>query len=164
MAGESPLKVRAIVSRALPRELTLRLVPGRGTPAPAKGVEVALSLGAASAQRLRLVRWQPAGLALGGLWPAEPDQLAQELLTTLDTREQQVLRLRFGIGEPREHSLSEVGRRLAVTGERIRQIEANALRKLRHPNHRQHESGPAVGDRDGRAHSSGWSEPPAHNR
>ena len=48
-------------------------------------------------------------------------------------REEQVLRLRFGIGERSDHTLEEVGTRFAVTRERIRQIEAKALRKLRHP-------------------------------
>ena len=48
-------------------------------------------------------------------------------------REAQVLRMRFGIGMPSDHTLEEVGRQFGVTRERIRQIEAKALRKLRHP-------------------------------
>jgi RNA polymerase primary sigma factor len=57
----------------------------------------------------------------------------RKLLATLSPREEQVLRLRFGIGEASDHTLEEVGARFAVTRERIRQIEAKALRKLRHP-------------------------------
>jgi RNA polymerase primary sigma factor len=57
----------------------------------------------------------------------------RRVLATLTPREEQVLRLRFGIGERTDHTLEEVGGRFAVTRERIRQIEAKALRKLRHP-------------------------------
>jgi RNA polymerase primary sigma factor len=66
--------------------------------------------------------------------------LSQDLMTqveralaTLSPKEKEILRLRFGIGEEGEHTLEEVGKRFAVTRERIRQIEAKALRKLRHP-------------------------------
>ncbi|MBI2342765.1 MAG: RNA polymerase sigma factor RpoD [Deltaproteobacteria bacterium] len=55
------------------------------------------------------------------------------VLSTLTPREEKVLRMRFGIGERSDHTLEEVGRDFAVTRERIRQIEAKALRKLRHP-------------------------------
>jgi len=54
-------------------------------------------------------------------------------LATLTPREEKVLRMRFGIGEKADHTLEEVGRDFHVTRERIRQIEAKALRKLRHP-------------------------------
>src|SRR5947207_1338137 len=57
----------------------------------------------------------------------------RKVLATLTPREEQVLRLRFGIGERSDHTLEEVGTHFAVTRERIRQIEAKALRKLRHP-------------------------------
>jgi len=57
----------------------------------------------------------------------------QRILTTLTPREEKVLRMRFGIGEKSDHTLEEVGKNFSVTRERIRQIEAKALRKLRHP-------------------------------
>jgi RNA polymerase primary sigma factor len=57
----------------------------------------------------------------------------RKILTTLTPREEKVLRMRFGIGEKSDHTLEEVGRDFSVTRERIRQIEAKALRKLRHP-------------------------------
>ncbi len=57
----------------------------------------------------------------------------QRILATLTPREEKVLRMRFGIGEKSDHTLEEVGRDFSVTRERIRQIEAKALRKLRHP-------------------------------
>ena len=56
-----------------------------------------------------------------------------EVLDTLTEREQKVLRLRFGLDDGRPRTLEEVGRQFNVTRERIRQIEAKALRKLRHP-------------------------------
>ena len=55
------------------------------------------------------------------------------VLATLTPREEKVLRMRFGIGEKSDHTLEEVGQDFSVTRERIRQIEAKALRKLRHP-------------------------------
>ena len=55
------------------------------------------------------------------------------VLKTLTPREEKVIKMRFGVGEGSEHTLEEVGRDFAVTRERIRQIEAKALRKLRHP-------------------------------
>ncbi|MCP3924227.1 MAG: RNA polymerase sigma factor RpoD [Desulfobacterales bacterium] len=57
----------------------------------------------------------------------------RKVLATLTPREEKVLRMRFGIGEKADHTLEEVGKDFAVTRERIRQIEAKALRKLRHP-------------------------------
>ncbi len=62
--------------------------------------------------------------------------LAEEvrrMLSTLTPREEKVIRMRFGIGERSDHTLEEVGRQFKVTRERIRQIEAKALKKLRHP-------------------------------
>ena len=57
----------------------------------------------------------------------------RRVLSTLTPREERVLRMRFGIGEESDHTLEEVGQDFNVTRERIRQIEAKALRKLRHP-------------------------------
>ena len=57
----------------------------------------------------------------------------RKVLATLTPREEKVLRMRFGIGERSDHTLEEVGQDFEVTRERIRQIEAKALRKLRHP-------------------------------
>ncbi len=60
-------------------------------------------------------------------------EATRKVLATLTPREERVLRLRFGIGQPHDHTLEEVGQDFEVTRERIRQIEAKALRKLRHP-------------------------------
>ena len=60
------------------------------------------------------------------------EQLA-DVLKTLTPREEKVLRLRFGLEDGRPRTLEEVGKEFNVTRERIRQIEAKALRKLRHP-------------------------------
>jgi RNA polymerase primary sigma factor len=55
------------------------------------------------------------------------------VLAELTPREERVLRMRFGIGMNSDHTLEEVGQQFSVTRERIRQIEAKALRKLKHP-------------------------------
>jgi RNA polymerase primary sigma factor len=57
----------------------------------------------------------------------------RKVLATLTPREEKVLKMRFGIDEKADHTLEEVGQNFDVTRERIRQIEAKALRKLRHP-------------------------------
>jgi RNA polymerase primary sigma factor len=62
----------------------------------------------------------------------------QDILGTLTPREAKVLRMRFGIGMNTDHTLEEVGKQFDVTRERIRQIEAKALRKLRHPSRSEH--------------------------
>ena len=60
-------------------------------------------------------------------------EATREVLGGLTAREAKVLRMRFGIDMNTDHTLEEVGRQFSVTRERIRQIEAKALRKLRHP-------------------------------
>lgn len=70
---------------------------------------------------------------------AEGDAVVREVhavLSTLSPREEKVLRMRYGIGEPTHYSLEEIGRRFALTRERIRQIEIKALKKLRSLNRR----------------------------
>lgn len=59
-----------------------------------------------------------------------------KVLHTLSSREERVIRMRFGIGEHREHTLEEIGRHLSLTRERVRQIESKALAKLKHPKRR----------------------------
>ncbi|MDR1009054.1 MAG: RNA polymerase sigma factor RpoD [Rickettsiales bacterium] len=60
-------------------------------------------------------------------------EITSQVLSTLTPREERVLRMRFGIGMNTDHTLEEVGKQFSVTRERIRQIEAKALRKLKHP-------------------------------
>jgi len=64
---------------------------------------------------------------------ANLSEQTRKVLSSLTPREERVLRMRFGIGEKYDHTLEEVGQDFDVTRERIRQIEAKALRKLRHP-------------------------------
>lgn len=63
----------------------------------------------------------------------EVSEYIQRVLRTLTPKEEKVIRMRFGIGAERDHTLEEVGRFLSITRERVRQIEAKALRKLKHP-------------------------------
>ena len=58
-----------------------------------------------------------------------------QVLACLTPREERILRMRFGIGMDSDHTLAEVGKQFSVTRERIRQIEAKTLRKLKHPRH-----------------------------
>ncbi|MDA8168531.1 MAG: sigma-70 family RNA polymerase sigma factor [Nitrospiraceae bacterium] len=64
---------------------------------------------------------------------SEISEQIQNILKTLTPKEEKVIRMRFGIGTDRDHTLEEVGRYLSITRERVRQIEAKALRKLKHP-------------------------------
>ena len=74
------------------------------------------------------------GLAVGsGHQPRTCKEQTESVLKTLTPREEKVIKMRFGVGDGSEHTLEEVGQNFAVTRERIRQIEAKALRKLRHP-------------------------------
>ena len=75
-------------------------------------------------------------MAISPLDAATRDGLSeamQKILSSLTSREAKVLRMRFGIDMNTDHTLEEVGKQFDVTRERIRQIEAKALRKLRHP-------------------------------
>ena len=74
----------------------------------------------------------PIGFSYNGAFTLLKEQLV-EVLGTLTEREQKVLCLRFGLDDGRARTLEEVGKEFEVTRERIRQIEAKALRKLRHP-------------------------------
>lgn len=70
------------------------------------------------------------------IFEAERSELSehiQRILKTLTPKEEKVIKMRFGIGEDRDHTLEEVGRYLSITRERVRQIETKALRKLKHP-------------------------------
>src|SRR5690625_6301673 len=67
-------------------------------------------------------------------------EATREVLAGLTAREAKVLRMRFGIDMNTDHTLEEVGKQFDVTRERIRQIEAKALRKLRHPRSEEHTS------------------------
>jgi RNA polymerase primary sigma factor len=60
-------------------------------------------------------------------------EMTEQVLNMLTPREERVLKMRFGLEDGTEHTLEEVGQKFGVTRERIRQIEAKALRKLRHP-------------------------------
>jgi len=68
---------------------------------------------------------------------AERNKITEQILKVLHTltpREAEVIRMRFGIGIDKDHTLEEVGRHLSITRERVRQIEVKAMRKLKHPN------------------------------
>ena len=83
----------------------------------------------AHAQHLRFARRQ----RIEHVIVANLKDQTSKVLRTLTPREEQVLKMRFGVGDGAEHTLEEVGQQFSVTRERIRQIEAKALRKLKHP-------------------------------
>ncbi len=72
-------------------------------------------------------------LPLGSAIQENLKETTTRVLASLTPREERVLRMRFGIGMNTDHTLEEVGQQFSVTRERIRQIEAKALRKLKHP-------------------------------
>ena len=115
--------------RSLPSTLRSRVGRARGgVEPPARAQEQATSPGAGPRG--------DAGRALERLQIAVQNALSEQtrrVLGTLTPREEKVLRMRFGIGEKSDHTLEEVGQDFSVTRERIRQIEAKALSKLRHP-------------------------------
>jgi RNA polymerase sigma factor (sigma-70 family) len=74
-----------------------------------------------------------AQLQLGAGELADLECNTRKMLATLTPREEKVIRMRFGIGEERDHTLEEIGQEFEVSRTRILQIEAKALRKLRHP-------------------------------
>ncbi len=60
----------------------------------------------------------------------DQERKTRDLLSLLNSREEQILRLRFGIGEPTSYTLEEVGKRFGISRERVRQIEHRAIKKL----------------------------------
>ena len=81
----------------------------------------------------RLHRGQGRVIPLDAAIQANLREATTRVLSSLTPREERVLRMRFGIGMNTDHTLEEVGQQFNVTRERIRQIEAKALRKLKHP-------------------------------
>jgi len=134
--GEFRVVAKALMESlcALPTELwtseQLTMTLKRNTSSKEVDLDAMLSvLGMNAEEALQLIQ------------PASPDEeleekqiveTVDELLETLGHQEAKVLRMRFGFG-CEEHTLEEIGRKLDVTRERIRQIEASALRKMRHP-------------------------------
>ena len=121
------------VSRTPVREALRQLeLEGLVTIIPNKGAYV-VGISKKDIQDIYEIRSRLEGLC--AKWAADnitKEQL-DEVLDTLTEREQKVLRLRFGLDDGRTRTLEEVGREFNVTRERIRQIEAKALRKLKHP-------------------------------
>ncbi len=92
--------------------------------------------------------------------------VVKDILDSLTPREAKVLRMRFGIEMSTDHTLEEVGKQFDVTRERIRQIEAKAIRKLKHPSRSdklQHLPGQPVTDcMEGRGSEAAWPPPALH--
>ena len=95
----------------------------------------------AAAQKADLAAKLPLDAAIQG----NLRETTTRILATLTPREERVLRMRFGIGMNTDHTLEEVGQQFSVTRERIRQIEAKALRKLKHPSRSRKSALPAGG-------------------
>ena len=105
----------------------MKISPGAGFFGNARSVKRKIPIWV-TLSRMIMCRFLPDAAAFTLL----KEQLV-EVLGTLTEREQKVLRLRFGLDDGRARTLEEVGKEFNVTRERIRQIEAKALRKLRHP-------------------------------
>lgn len=87
-------------------------------------------------ERIESLKHRPIQRLFGGyIFGRKPElkELSRKILEPLTPREERVLRMRFGIGERSDHVLEQIGRDFTVTREKIRQAEAKALRKLRHP-------------------------------
>ena len=109
----------------------------------------------------RLHRGQARGVSAGSDHEPNLAEHTRKVLSTLSPREEHVLKMRFGIGERGNHTLEEVGQDFEVTRERIRQIEAKALRKLRHPSR----SRLLKSFTEGRCEGPGWRDlPPYRSR
>jgi RNA polymerase primary sigma factor len=135
-----------------------RLVQGYGREPTLEEISKAMEISLEKAEEIRKISREPLSLEtplgeeegsqlgdfLEDLTAPAPADVAvsqllkeqiQEVLKSLTDREARVLQLRFGLGDGKSRTLEEVGREFGVTRERIRQIEAKALRKLRHPTH-----------------------------
>ncbi len=132
-----------------------RMLPAQGRAPPPPEVAEGLGIDPAKAREIVKVSQEPTSLAtpvgdeddssLGDFIPDEksrPEEQAtrellkehlDDVLNTLSPREKRVLQLRFGLEDGKQRTLEEVGREFGVTRERIRQIEAKAVRKLKHP-------------------------------
>lgn len=80
-----------------------------------------------------LKKFDPETGELHSVLTADDENKILEVLTTLRPREEKVLKMRFGIGQEEKHTLEETGEKLGISRERVRQMEATALRKLRYP-------------------------------
>ena len=130
--------MRVLVIEKAAVKQNIRVVKRRAGGAAVYGVLSGDAGGAGIAEMAELLRAE----GIGRFAVSEPAEAASftllkeqlvDVLSTLTPREEKVLKLRFGIEDGRTRTLEEVGKEFNVTRERIRQIEAKALRKLRHP-------------------------------